>query len=582
MDRSNWKDRIFYLTGGCMVVWPLIAAFILAFSRWRHMPLCAAALVLAGCALEFASRRRTSAAAGSQQMLRAVSSLYDRYYEFDITNDRIIEGASHFQKYYCNEKSLLKTVTDFCENHVHPDDREIYKRYVYPEAVRRHFNSGICDGHLEYRTTRFDGPGYRWKSAKMHIFMEPKDMSLHIMFFISDITQEREAAAHLSMLVEHDPLTGLFNKTSTEKYISEWLGASENAGKRAALFMVDIDNFKKVNDVMGHLFGDAILSSTAQVLRGIFGSAVIGRIGGDEFMIFAELCAEGEEEAAGERICTELSSMRRQYFNMLELSASVGAALYPKDGGSFHELYNHADMALYHAKDDGKACWRLYDAQSSERFEKRRTKPTANDEFEGPSEIFSATSADNIFSILYGAREPELAIHAVIELMVRQFRMARGYIFENSADGSRFSEIYEYCGTGVAAEFDKFQNCRYEDERPNYLSNFDESGVFWMEIGTVCDELRPVFARQEISTLVQFALISRGKFVGFLGFDICDANRIIGRREKADIVIVGKILATFLLKEYAERCCGERTDEGQKRTSAPHRPKDCGMQRPVL
>ena len=122
----------------------------------------------------------------------ALSSLYDRCYEFDLTHNRIIAGGEHFQGYGFAANDQRQTILDFCQNHVHPDDRELYLRFALPENNRDDFEHGVTGANIEYRTLTPDGASYRWKSAVNNVFTDPDDLSLRSLWFISDITDERE------------------------------------------------------------------------------------------------------------------------------------------------------------------------------------------------------------------------------------------------------------------------------------------------------------------------------------------------------------------------------------------------------
>ena len=126
--------------------------------------------------------------------------------------------------------------------------------------------------------------------------------------------------------------------------------------KQGVLFVLDVDNFKKINDTMGHAFGDEVLRSLAVRLQSMFRATdIVGRTGGDEFMVFLKDIREiSMIEREGRKI--------EQFFHQFEVgeyvkysvTASVGAAVFPGDGKSFEELYKAADNALYVSKRHGK------------------------------------------------------------------------------------------------------------------------------------------------------------------------------------------------------------------------------------
>lgn len=161
-----------------------------------------------------------------------------------------------------------------------------------------------------------------------------------------------------------DSLTGLLNRTSTSACIDTWLAVPNRQG---ALLMLDLDNFKEVNDVWGHQAGDSILILTADLLRAHFRqSDVIGRIGGDEFMVLMkDVSSRSVVELHMRRLCEEFRLLTDPTYPQISVSCSVGAAMIPDQGHSFEELYPHADSALYCAKHRGKDGWSIFSGESS-------------------------------------------------------------------------------------------------------------------------------------------------------------------------------------------------------------------------
>ena len=161
-----------------------------------------------------------------------------------------------------------------------------------------------------------------------------------------------------------DPLTGLLNRSSTVECVTDWLTGS---GCHGALMMLDLDNFKEINDAWGHQAGDAILALTADLLRAHFRqSDVVGRIGGDEFMVLMkDVSSRSVVEQHMRRLCEEFRLLTHPDYPQITLSCSVGAAMAPNQGRTFEELYAHADRALYCAKHRGKDSCSIYTEDSA-------------------------------------------------------------------------------------------------------------------------------------------------------------------------------------------------------------------------
>lgn len=152
-----------------------------------------------------------------------------------------------------------------------------------------------------------------------------------------------------------DQLTDLYNKMATERMIKEYI-EGEGKNSTSMLFLIDVDNFKKINDTMGHAFGDKVLSQLGHQIRAWFRvNDIVGRIGGDEFMIFVkDIKNPSVIEKEGARIMQFFEGFSVGEYTKYSPTASVGGAVYPNDASDFESLYKAADIAVYEAKKEGK------------------------------------------------------------------------------------------------------------------------------------------------------------------------------------------------------------------------------------
>ena len=166
--------------------------------------------------------------------------------------------------------------------------------------------------------------------------------------------RSNEKKKELEDKADTDLLTGLNNKLATERKIKDYM--AKNPDKQCMMFMIDVDNFKKINDTMGHAFGDEVLRSLGIQIGAIFrASDIIGRVGGDEFMVFLK------DVATEEAILKEARKMEVFFKNFqageyvkYKATASIGVAVFPQEGNDFETLYKAADQGVYKAKKRGK------------------------------------------------------------------------------------------------------------------------------------------------------------------------------------------------------------------------------------
>ncbi len=206
---------------------------------------------------------------------------------------------------------------------------------------------------------------------------------------LEDITERRSAEARISHLARYDALTALPNRLNFRDEIGRLLAVSRNADRLSALLFVDLDQFKQVNDTLGHPCGDELLCAVAERLRGMLRPEdFVARFGGDEFVVFQQ-DIESHEDAAGlaRRIVDRLSERYKIDNHLVEIGASVGIAM-TSPGITADTLLKNADMALYRAKADGRGTFCFFRDEMAQIVEARRNmeldlrKALANEEFE--------------------------------------------------------------------------------------------------------------------------------------------------------------------------------------------------------
>lgn len=195
--------------------------------------------------------------------------------------------------------------------------------------------------------------------------MKPVDARIAI----SRINNTLESVRHLKKVLEEqnswklksqiDEMTHLFNKITTEKMVTSVL--SEFSQKKQALIVVDIDNFKSVNDILGHKVGDHIICVVAGVLSSLFRNTdIIGRIGGDEFVVLMRNVPDYNVVTKKAAQLIDLFENKEGLSIPENISVSVGIAFSDDNDRTFSDLFSKSDQALYMSKKSGKACFSIY------------------------------------------------------------------------------------------------------------------------------------------------------------------------------------------------------------------------------
>jgi diguanylate cyclase (GGDEF)-like protein len=165
---------------------------------------------------------------------------------------------------------------------------------------------------------------------------------------------------------ECDPVTGIYNKVSGIGLIENVLGNSD-ASAIHTLFVLDLDNFRSINDKLGHAWGDKVMTETAQLITKLFkDDDIVCRLGGDEFVVFAKNTMEvGFAAEKANELCNTLRKNYGESNNLCTLSVSIGIACFPLHGQTYDELFRCADRVLAMVKENGKDGFLLYENSAS-------------------------------------------------------------------------------------------------------------------------------------------------------------------------------------------------------------------------
>ena len=190
---------------------------------------------------------------------------------------------------------------------------------------------------------------------------------------IRDVSQFQALHEQLRRQAMHDGLTGLYSRYMFGELLARAVEHGARSGAPAALLLIDLDDFKSVNDGHGHHVGDELLKEAAQRMRRVLRlSDVLARLGGDEFAVLLHDLAEPEAVLqVADKLVQALSQPWRTRHHQIYPGASIGVVLLPRDGQDAATLLRRADMAMYRAKEAGRGTYAMYDAGMAQRMEER-------------------------------------------------------------------------------------------------------------------------------------------------------------------------------------------------------------------
>ena len=188
-----------------------------------------------------------------------------------------------------------------------------------------------------------------------------------------DVTQQRQAEAQIEHMAHHDALTDLPNRSALRTHLEQALRYNPR-GKLLSVMFLDLDNFKGINDTLGHQMGDELLKIVALRLQSCMRSSdMVARLGGDEFVIVSTALDQPSEAAVlATRIREALLKPLDLHDNQVTIDTSIGISIYPSDGDDAEQLLKNADLALYSAKGSGRGTYRFFENEMDARMIERR------------------------------------------------------------------------------------------------------------------------------------------------------------------------------------------------------------------
>jgi diguanylate cyclase (GGDEF)-like protein/PAS domain S-box-containing protein len=278
----------------------------------------------------------------------------DILFEYDIDED-LMKFVDKYRDLYGRNPVISNFSTQSVQNGdmVHSEDVGIFFEYC------RALSSGkeMIESEFRLRDVKDE---YVWCHTRGKTLYDDNKHPIKVIGKIVNIDLHKKELQTLEYKAKRDPLTGVYNKVTTKDLIDHFI--LKHCDNQHIFMIVDIDDFKKINDQYGHLQGDKILSFVISQVRLIFTAGeIIGRIGGDEFAVFVGDMGNIETMVMKVNLLQRaLRTVYREDEYEISVSGSIGISMYPKDGSTYNELLNCADKALYDVKEQGKDGYKLF------------------------------------------------------------------------------------------------------------------------------------------------------------------------------------------------------------------------------
>ncbi|MCD7836876.1 MAG: GGDEF domain-containing protein [Lachnospiraceae bacterium] len=440
------------------------------------------------------------------------------YFEYTVNKNFLIMYK------YVNEKSykfVEQDLDEFIAEHSREEATEAH--FARLNTFAEYLKSGSSSFEMQLKL-ELDGNEIYF-GVKGGVYYKNKNIVAGIM------TPNKDAVSSAYYLTPaaRDVGTGLFNKKAATEYAIEKM--HEAPGKLMWLVILDIDDFKKINDSFGHLFGDKVIRKVADTIQLNVGHrGIVGRFGGDEFFIFLD---EVEDRQS---LKTLLKTIVKEFFTAFDpqcnITVSIGVCQYPKDGESFEELFGKADKALYIAKEKGKNRHIIYDEKLHGAYDK--------DSINAQSVAFIAS------------REKKRA--GLINLVSKMHEKGAGYVVNNPEVQKELRLLFDLDGLTIYSGYGEEVLCRsgsyvcsasdrvrlFEDKK--YEACFEKEDFIAISgpngLKEISDEVYADAVKQEIGACVRCIARKEDKPFVEIDFDVFNSKR---KWSENDIEMLGLI-----------------------------------------
>ncbi|MDO4275422.1 MAG: diguanylate cyclase [Eubacteriales bacterium] len=462
-----------------------------------------------------------------------LSHMQDIIFELDCTTYDIYYSPSFEKKF--GYQIPVKGFPDsmFATDIVYEEDKApLRKRF---QAMLK----GSGEMECEYRLKKIDGT-YIWVDVHATALRDEEGRLLKILGIISDIDQRKQEILKAKRAATSDPLTGLLNRRECAAQIEQYMRENQEP---AAFLLIDVDNFKQINDTYGHLYGDSVLNQAAGSLKAIFRrNDIVGRIGGDEFVVFMTNLSQRGVIASKTADIQHIFQSFAVGDMPCGIGCSIGVSFYPGHGNDFRSLFSKADVAMYQAKKKGKGGYCVYGNRVVSEDDTDPIQPSREMQKNLHDYILEYT-----LNIFIENTQNHCAVPKLLNLLGRVFSADRIYIFQKM-NTMKLTNTYGWTSDEGASDGIK----------PPDIRRFpmEETITFYNDTGKLKDlEMRQWFAARSTKAAAVFCMKDMEEILTAVVYEDCHDTRPSSDEERYSILMISRLIHLFLLKEKA---AGER------------------------
>jgi diguanylate cyclase (GGDEF)-like protein len=481
----------------------------------------------------------------------ALSHSKDSIWEYDIKTDTLTKSDPNLG--LCVGSHIVHDFrnTLISKKQIHPDDVLAFHQFC------DNLSSDLAEFKTEIRTND-EHENYAWYELYGTKIYDSELKPVSVIGRTCNIHDKKLEIETLRQKAGQDTLTKLYNRITLRETINDLIN-SLDIPVILGFLIVDIDNFKNLNDKLGHLFGDAVLIDVSGRLTKLFRPCdVIGRVGGDEFAVIVN-------NAPNISYVQDMANQIRNLFHDIyagedsnfELSCTIGISLYPTDGINYDNLYEKAELALYHAKMQGKNQIAIYGSsmdnlsQMDTLILKKKKEDEINYHHEDRS-LVDSTIIANAIEILFDSREIDISINMMLSLIGVYYNLSRIDIFEYGESKKSISITHEWYSSPEYKLADIVQELPSESfNRYNFYQR-GETGVMH------CDDITEYYNTLEnkenaielnnVKSIFQCGISDHGHYIGYISVCICDELHKWTKNEIDSLSLLSKVIGSYLIR----------------------------------
>lgn len=486
-----------------------------------------------------------------RQILNMNSNIY---FEYNVAKDIIVFNNTDDVLRLAGQQIKQFRNRLIASNRVHENDK----------MELLNLNNYVNGKNVEFRFMSVDS-SVTWCCVRAVAILDSRKNIKEIIGCIDNIDKQKKEMTQKLARQQQDSLTQLLNRKFTQKEIITYLSHEGRDGNHAFM-IVDLDNFRQVNETLGNLFGDAVLINISDNLKKIFyESDIVGRIGGDEFLIFIKnrnnlrMLIDKTEDIR--------EVVRNTYIGEKvdgTITCSIGITLYPDDGKTFEELFRNADVALHKAKMLGKDRCEFYSKELSFKLEnggkfynEYKMEPVSRNGLNN----FDREITTFAFDIMARTKDVNSAINLILDKIGRQFDATFVNIYEIDKDAGEVNVTYHWAKDGIKRreQDKKIFSFKYDE---TYNSVFDSSDMYCVNdtSGHEKNAYSEVVENRNIKSFMQSLIFEDESIEGYVCIADSKKPRKWSRYEKDSLVTVTKVIASYLLKMRASQRMEEKLE----------------------